>query len=487
LALPVGGAAIGNTTVFARSDQGTASFIASVSVPTPAQTLTPLASPVGLAVRPPPVVAQVFGPPASSASITARVTATAASIDRPVTVTSSNDAVARVIGVPIVRANQRTASFSIATGVEGTALLTVTAGSAGSDVVSILVVVGSAGTGQIVAALAAETGISVARPATTGQLLTSPGGTRTIAVLLRATPPAVDTPVVVTSSNPSVAVVTGTPVVHAGERTASVTILTGSAGAADLVFNAGGEVRDLVVSVGAPGSAPVPPIISRAVGVAVAAAPSAGRLVAGTGSQQTLGVRLRSQPATANTPVTAFSSNPAIATVVAATNVPAGGQVSQITIQTGASGEATLTITAGGDVRELTVVVGGNGNTATPPIVAPPVGIAIVSAPQAGVVIAVPNAAAAVGVRLLGAPAAADLVGAASSSNPNVAAVQGPVVVRAGERVAQISIATSSAGAAVITIEIGGQTVRFTVISGTAAPGDVPVIVAPVVGVQIQK
>jgi hypothetical protein len=87
---------------------------------------------------------------------------------------------------------------------------------------------------------------------------------------------------------------------------------------------------------------------------------------------------------------------------------------------------------------------------------------------------------------LLSAPATEDIVVNVTSSDTNVATVQGTVLVHAGDQVAQIGILTGTQGSAVVTLTAGGQTVRFTVISGTPPSGSVPIIVAPIVGVRIQ-
>jgi redox-sensitive bicupin YhaK (pirin superfamily) len=146
-----------------------------------------------------------------------------------------------------------------------------------------------------------------------------------------------------------------------------------------------------------------------------------------------------------------------------------------------------LTLRAGNEVRELTVVVGGSGNGQTPAVLAAPVGIAITPAPLAGVVISPIGAVAIVGVRLLSAAATSDVLVTVTSSDTNVATVQGSVFVHAGEQVAQIGILTTTQGAAVLTLKAGDQTVRFTVITGTPPAGSVPIIVAPIVGVRIQQ
>jgi hypothetical protein len=424
----------------------------------------------------------VIGAPAAQANVSVRITAAAVAVNTPVTVTSSDESVARVINAPTVLAGQQVAPLTIATGNAGVAVLTVRAG---NDVRTVLVVVGSATADDTLAALAPPAGISVAPAQSGGQLFAPAGARQTITIRLLSSPATVDTPITVTSSNPSVAAIDGAVIVRAGSQVATLTIVTGAAGVADLFFAAGGQALDLTVVSGGAAATPSA-IVAPPVGVAVSPAPSVGRLIAAAAGQQTIGVRVLASPAAADTPVIVSSTNPAVASVFAATTVAVGQQVTQITITTGTSGMATLTLTAGTEVRELTVVVGGAGGE-TPATIASPVGVAIPEAPLAGVVISPVGAVATIGVRLLGAPATADVPVSVTTSDPNVASVQGPVLIRAGQQVATISIGTAAQGAAELTVKAGAQTIRVTVIAGTPPDGTVPVIVAPIVGVQIQK
>jgi len=453
-----------------------------VSEPVPGQTLTPVASPAGAAVARAPVVAEVIGAPAAQANVSLRVTAAAVAANTPVTVTSSDDSIARVVNAPVVVAGQQIAALTIATGNAGVATLTVRAG---SEVRTVLVIVGHATSDETLAALAAPAGVSIAAPQSSGQVFAAAGTRHTIAIRLLSAPAAADTPINATSSNPAIAAIDGAVVVHAGSQVATITIVTGASGVADLFFATSGGGVDLTVASGVGGTPP--PIVTSPLGVAVSSPPSAGRLIAPAAGQQTVGVRVLASAAAADTPVIVTSTNPAVASAIAATTVPAGQQLSQITIATGAPGVATLTVTAGSEIRELTIIVGGANNGQVPATVASPVGVAVQQAPLAGVVISPVGAVAAVGVRLLGQPAVADVPVSVTTSNPGVANVQGTVVIPAGGQVAIVSIGTGAQGVAELTITAGTQTIRLTVIAGTPPDGVIPIIAAPIVGVQIQK
>ena len=180
------------------------------------------------------------------------------------------------------------------------------------------------------------------------------------------------------------------------------------------------------------------------------------------------------------------SSDGAVVTVEGQPIVRAGEQVATITVLTGTAGTATLVFRAGAEARELTIAVGASPNTPVPAVLAAPVGIAIAPVPLTGVVISPIGAVSNVGVRLLSAPATSDVVVTVTSSDTNVALVQGVVVVHTGEQVVQVGIVTTTQGVATLTFKTGDQTVSFTVITGTPPAGSVPIIVAPIVGVQIQ-
>ena len=95
------------------------------------------------------------------------------------------------------------------------------------------------------------------------------------------------------------------------------------------------------------------------------------------------------------------------------------------------------------------------------------------------------------GVQLIRTARAADMIVTITSSRPNVATVSGgastSLVLRAGDLVVPISLATSGiAGSAVLTFEFEGERVELLVEVGNPPAGQLPPIVAPVVGVQVQ-
>jgi hypothetical protein len=476
------GAAVGNTTVIATSSLGFAGAIVSVSVPVSQQTVRVEAPAIGLVAQPPRSLGRLLAPASGQQALTVPLLPTPATVDTPVTVTSSDPGVAAVVGAVVVRAGSQTATLTITTGAAGTALLTLRAG---TEVRGLTVIVGTPPAGSVPPIVAPPVEVTVLRPTSLGQLVAPASGQQTLTVPLLPTPATVDTPVTVTSSDPAVATVVGAVVVRAGSQTATLTITTGTAGTALLTLRAGTEVRGLTVIVGTPPPGTVPPVVAPPVEVTVLRPTSLGQLVAPVSGRQALTVPLLLTPAAVDTPVTVTSSDPAVATVVGTVVVRAGSQTATLTITTGTAGTALLTLRAGTEVRGLTVIVGTPPAGSVPPIVAPPVEVTVLRPTSLGQLVAPVSGQQALTVPLLPTPAAVDTPVTVTSSDPAVATVVGTVVVRAGSQTATLTITTGTAGTALLTLRAGTEVRGLTVIVGTPPPGTVPPIVASPVGVVV--
>jgi hypothetical protein len=320
---------------------------------------------------------------------------------------------------------------------------------------------------------------------TVGRVFTAPAGQTTFAVTLLASPAAVDTPVTVISSNNGIAQVVGQVMVHAGSRTATVTVATGAAGSAQLTFRIGSDARAMTIVVGTPADGTEPPVVSQPVGVVVIPPPLAGRVLTPVAGQSTFTLQLLSKAATAPTTVTATSSDPNIVSVAGPIVIAAGSRTASVVVQTGVQGTATLTFRAAGETRALTVVVGPPAPGTEPPIVASPVGVAAIEQRRLGTIISAPGGRPALSVALLSSPAFALTPVSVSSSDPNVAIVNGPVSIAPGGRAVSLDIMTGAAGVATLTLHAGNDVAQIVVVVGT--PSAIPVIVAPVVGVEVKQ
>src|SRR5207247_1243661 len=167
------GAAVGNTTVIATSSLGLAGAIVSVSEPVSQQTVRVEAPAVGLVAQLPRSLGRLLAPASGQQTLTVPLLPTPATIDTPVTVTSSDPAVATVLGTVVVPAGSQTATLTITTGTAGTALLIL---QAGTEVRGLTVIVGPPPAGSVPPSMAAPGGGAVTRAQSPGDHPAPPAG-----------------------------------------------------------------------------------------------------------------------------------------------------------------------------------------------------------------------------------------------------------------------------------------------------------------------
>jgi hypothetical protein len=296
-------------------------------------------------------------------------------------------------------------------------------------------------------------------------------------------PAGVITSVEVTSSNAAVASAVAANI-QPGSHTTRLTITTGIAGTAVLTIRAGGEIRQLTVVVGAPAAGTIAPIMAKPVGVVVLPAPKLGRVVTSPTAQSAFMLQLTTTPVAAAATVTVTSSNPNVATVTDPVVIAAGSKVASVRVITGIQGTATLTFRVGSEIRELTIVVGTPAPGTMAPVMANPVGVAVLQERRLGKVFSAIGGQPGLTVPVLSADAAAPTTVTVTSSNPNVAIVNGPVVVAQGSRAAAFTILTGIQGVATLTLRAGNDVAQLVVVVGTPPTSLLPVITAPIVGVE---
>jgi hypothetical protein len=341
-----------------------------------AESMAVLAAPIGATVSGLPFAGQVIAAPGSTRSITLQLLDHPATASTPVVVTSTSPAIASSVGSPSVPAGSTDVTLQLQTGTAGEALLLLRAGGQGRE---LRVVVGTPAPSQTPPVLAPPVGWTLRGLASVGQLVVAPGATRTVALKLLDAPAAAATPVAVTSSNPAVAIVLGTPQVAAGSSDVSLSIAAGSAGDAVLLLRAGGSRRELrVVVSAAPSPTDSVPLLAPPVGVTVGGLASIGQVALDPGVTRSLRVRLLDAPAASARPVAITSSNPAVVTAAGAADIASGSREVALTLSAGAAGDAVLVLRAGDVVRELKVVVTANPDPSqTAPTLAPPVGVQV--------------------------------------------------------------------------------------------------------------
>jgi hypothetical protein len=233
----------------------------------PADALGPIvAPPAGVFVMPVPSLGRVVTPQAGHATFTLALLTTPATATTPVVISSSNAAIASVTGAVTIAPGQRSVTVDVVTGAEGTATLTFRAG---GELRQLTVVVGAPGAGDIPITFARPAGVRVLAAPVVGVLFSGSAVQRTLAAPLLAAPRAGNTVVTVSSSDPTVATVSGAVTIAAGQQSATFTVATGLEGVATLTLDAAGEKRQLVVVVGTPPAARIPTIVAPVVGVEV--------------------------------------------------------------------------------------------------------------------------------------------------------------------------------------------------------------------------
>ncbi len=477
------GAAVGNTSITAVSDRGTAVAVVSVSDRIVGQSLTPVASPAGVSIALPPSAGQIITTSGQQVTSVISLLSQPATADTPVTVTSSNPAVASAT-TSTITAGQQVTTLSITTGSDGVAVLTLRAG---DEVRSVTVFVGTPPADQTPIALAPAVGLAIALPPSAGQVLTTADRDVSTVVTILSAPAEVDTPVTVTSSNPAVATATASTIL-AGQQVTTLSINALTDGVTVLTLRAGSEVRSLTVFIGTPPPNQTPISFAPAVGVSIALPPSAGQVITAAAQTFTVTVTVLDAPLSGATPlaVSVTTSASGVATATASAVQP-GQQVTTLTITSGSEGTAVLTLRAGTSVRSVTVIVGTPAPNQTPIVFAPAVGISMPGLPFVGQASAPIGTTVTLGIVLLPAPAGANTNVNVVSNNSTVAQVVNPtVVIPAGGRVATIEVVTGAAGTARLTLESNGLTREFTIlVGGSPAPSQTPVAAAPAVGISV--
>jgi hypothetical protein len=372
-------------------------------------------------------------------------------------------------------------------------VLTITAG---ADVRSLTVFVGTPPPSQTPISFARAVGLAIPQAASAGQLISGETQTFTTTVQVISAPNGGATPLAVSvaSSNPSVATAVATAV-QPGQQTAALTVTTGTTGTAVLTLTAGTSIRSVTVIVGTLPANQTPVVFAPEVGVvAPDTTPLAGQASAAPGTSTSIGIVLLSSPAAAPTTVTVTSSDPGIAQVdTPSVVIPTGGRVAQIGITSGAAGTATLSLEIDG-ARQRYRFVSGSPGTQTPVSMAPAVGIAVPqgTGSNGGRVIAAAGTplTPTLGVQLLTAPNPQAVAVTVTTSNPSIVTLGASssiqVTLEAGSLVVPVTFGTTGVeGAALLTFTFDGVTRELLVIVGNPPTSALPAVVAPVVGVQV--
>jgi hypothetical protein len=225
------------------------------------------------------------------------------------------------------------------------------------------------------------------------------------------------------------------------------------------------------------------------VGIVILPFPSAGEVILPEASTRALTLPILAAPAGGNTELVITSSDPVVASIAGPVVIPAGSTDATFTITTGAAGTAVVTLVAGDDGRELRVIAGAPGPGATPPVVAPPIGLTVIEAGTAGTLFIDPGDTRSFELILLGYPSLGDLPVSATSLDPTVATVAPAAqVIPTGESRIALTVTATASGNAETRIDLAFGVERRTlrVVVGVPDPAGAPTTVAPPVGIEVQ-
>jgi hypothetical protein len=236
----------------------------------PAQTPTVVAPAVGISLPRLQYAGQTAVVPATTATFGLVLLPTPRATDTPVTVSSSNTAVAQVLTPTVqIPAGSRVMQLQVATGVAGTTTLIIEFDGRKQEYVLF---VGSPVPASTPVAPALPIGVSIvpAPGGSDGSRIVAPAGsplTPSLGVQLLTTPRASAVSVTVTTSDPSiVSVGAGTTMaltLEAGSLVLPTTFTTlGTVGSAVLSFEFDGMRRELLIVVGNPPSSQLPAVMA---------------------------------------------------------------------------------------------------------------------------------------------------------------------------------------------------------------------------------
>jgi hypothetical protein len=490
------GAAAGNTALIASSSRGSAYAIVAVSDPLQGQEITSPSEPIGLSIaRNGRSVGQAVVAAASTSSVRIEglLQPWGGTAALPVSVTSSNPAVATATALAIEPGHQST-TLTINTTSNGSTTLTI---QAGNDVRTLTVWVGTPPPDQTLVATAAPVGVSASASgrSSAGTVILTAGRLSSVTVQLLVNPLAGATPlpVAVSSTNASVATATATAV-QPGHQSVTVVISSIVDGVATFTFTAGSDLRTLKVLVGAVSADETPLALASPVGASVNGSEATGPLFAPLGAVISTRVVFLSAATASQTTVTVTSSDPTIVAVdQPSVVVPAGSTVVPLALTTGAGGRAVLTLEGGGQRRAVIVMVGSDpAPDMSPAVFALPIGVSVTRSSALTVVApaGLPMFGT-LGVQLLAAPRTSPLAVTVSSSDPSIVNFGGgsssaTVQIPAGSVAVPVAFATvGPGGAALLTFNFDGVSQQLLFVVGNPSPSQIPAVTAPVIGVRV--
>ena len=433
---------------------------------------------VGLRARP-----TLLGVPRTGTAFLRLSLSSPIAVDLPIALTTGDAAVVAVPASVVLPAGQMEVAVPIGGTADGSTAITATSSRGDATVIASV----SPAAGKTARVDAPIPGLRVLPVPFLGRFVEPVGGRRTVVLSLLETPAPAEIVLSAVSSHEAIARVDGPVTIPAGEQAATFAIVTGTAGTAVLTLRAGGQTWLVSVVVGAPPAGTIGPILAQPVGVRLLPAISLGWLFLPQMETTAVPLVLLSDPAPAPITVTITTGDPGIARVDQEVVVPAGERTAIVPITMGSDSFTTLRFRAGSEVRELRLHVGTPAGENGPLTLASPVGVRLLPAPAVGILFAGTTVQRTIVVPVLPEPAAADTAVAISSSHPNVASVLDTVTIPAGAQSATFTVATGMQGVATLWLDAGGEKRQLVVVVGTPPASAMPLIVAPIVRVEVRQ
>lgn len=339
--------------------------------------------------------------------------------------------------------------------------------------------------GQTLRPLAAPVGLSVRQAPLLGTLTLPVGVTRQVDLALPAPVAATTLPLVSVTPPTRLNVEVAGPI-PAGSARLPLTLTSAEPGSALVTLRVGTAVYGLAVQVGEPAAGAVPPVLAAPVGLLVHAPSSLGRLVLPDAGTRRVLLPFLDEPATVDTPIRVTSSDPAIIDLAAPALVPAGARTLTLDLIAGAQGWAELSLSGAGRSRTLGVRVGLPEPGDVPPILAPPVGVAVRARPVLGRILLPTGDSRTLTLPFLPAPLATDTQVQVSGIDPLVVRLPPTLMIPAGATDLVLPLAAGPVGGtAELVLTGGGLTRALSVQVGPIEPDAVPPVLAPPVGLEV--
>jgi len=227
---------------------------------------------------------------------------------------------------------------------------------------------------------------------------------------------------------------------------------------------------------------------AQSTGFSLSPIPLIGKIGIAPNVVATMVTQILNKPALIETEVTAYSTNPAVVDVPNSLTIPMGSQVISLTLTAGVQGEADLILVMDKAIYKLKVIVGSSVGSDFS-IASQPISFSVSPSSFATPLIIDPFNQVTVKIPLLTVPATEDITILATSRDPSIVDLSTSLtVIPLGSTFVELTIIANTEinSETMIDIEFGSERRSLRVIVGLPDPKDIPLIISPTLGVEIQ-